>query len=318
MFVFLFVYANAILVSQNDERNFLLWMRKYHRLFTGEEYQFRLGVFLTNARFVDEHNRRQSTFKLALNRFAVYTQTEYEALLGDRSHSLPHVQYYIPISEPPNQCDWRDSGVVNEIQDQGDCGSCWAFSLIQSVESQCAVKRGILHKLSEQELVDCSPESGGCGGGDRQRTLSWMIEEHSGTWMHENDYPYEAATMTCRSKKENRVCKMIGACLPQMMSEDVLMQVVATRGPASVSMDARWSTFRLYDGGIYDEPRCNELWLGHAVGVVGYGEENGLKYWILRNSWGTDWGEKGYARMIRNKGNQCGLATEALIPVCAP
>ena len=298
------------------ERRFVAWMRDHDRVFTGPEYHFRLGVFLVNARFVREHNKRNASFRVGLNKFAVYTRAEYEALLGDVSHARGGASSVGGTGD--EECDWRERGVVSPVQDQGDCGSCWAFSVIQAVESQWAIQHGVLHKLSEQELVDCSPESAGCGGGDRQRTLDWVIENHDGCWMKASDYPYEAATMSCRWDDEKKVCKVVGSCVTEMMNEDVLMKAVATRGPASTSMDARWNTFMLYSQGIYDEPQCNQLWLGHAVGVVGYGQEGSLKYWIVRNSWGTDWGENGYARMIRGKGNQCGLATDVFFPVASP
>ena len=281
-----------------DEKCFVAWMRENDKVFTGPEYHFRLGVFLVNTRFVREHNKRQGSFRVCLNKFAVYTRAEYEALLGDVSHVRAGASSFVGETGD-EECDWRERGVVNPIQ-------------------QWAIQHGVLHKLSEQELVDCSPESLGCGGGDRQRTLDWVIENHDGCWMKASDYPYEAATMPCRWDDEKKVCKVVGSCVTEMMNEDVLMRAIATRGPVSTSMDARWNSFMLYSQGIYDEPQCNQLWLGHAVGVVGYGQEGSLKYWIVRNSWGTDWGENGYARMIRGKGNQCGLATDVFFPIVRP
>ncbi|OHT08997.1 Clan CA, family C1, cathepsin L-like cysteine peptidase [Tritrichomonas foetus] len=292
-------------------------MRSSNQYYTGDEYQFRLGIFLSNQRRVNEFNAAGHSFTVAMNKFAAYTPAEYKQLLGHKSTSSPSKKAATKTNAKPNKdsVDWRDSGIVNPIKDQGGCGSCWAFSVIQAMESQWAFVNKELPDLSEQNLVDCVVTCYGCGGGDEYLSYDYVLQFQNGLWMKQADYPYVGYDQSCRYDSAKGVCKFSSYYRPtESQDEDALAAACEKDGVVSVAIDASNWSFQLYSGGIYDEPSCNPTYLDHAVGLVGFGVEGSTKYWIVRNSWGTSWGEKGYVRMVRGKNNQCGVATDVIIP----
>ena len=214
----------------------------------------------------------------------------------------------------PESFDWREKGCVNPVKDQGSCGSCWAFSVIQAQESQWARVHGDLHVLSEQNLVDCVTACNGCNGGDNVDPYEYVINEQDGLWNTEADYPYMAIDQDCKFDKEKGVCPVKSWFRPTTTeNEDEFAEGLAASGVVAIAIDASCVSFQLYTGGVYDEPKCGTS-RNHAVGAVGYGVDNGVKYWIVRNSWGPGWGEHGYIRMVRGKGSQCSIAGDTIIP----
>ncbi|XP_067224649.1 cathepsin L.1 isoform X1 [Chanodichthys erythropterus] len=246
----------------------------------------------------------------------------------------------------PDTVDWRDKGYVTDVKDQKDCGSCWAFSATGSLEGQTFKKTGKLVSLSEQQLVDCSGDYGnmGCGGGLMDQAFQY-IEANKGLDT-EDSYPYEAVVSLKVCEKKNLTLKLqlrlfnnfcssifstqdgqcrfnpstVGATCTGYVDvasgdESALQEAVATIGPVSVAIDAGHSSFQLYASGVYDEPDCSSSDLDHGVLAVGYGTNNGEDYWLVKNSWGLDWGQNGYILMSRNKNNQCGIATASSYPL---
>ena len=165
--------------------------------------------------------------------------------------------------------------------------------------------------------MDCSGDfhNHGCSGGTMDQAFRYL--EAEGGIMSEEAYPYTAADgATCHSEPARYVASMTSHVdVMAAGSEPLLVDAVASVGPISVSIDASQPSFRLYSGGVYSEPACSSIWLDHGVLAVGYGSENGTDYWLVKNSWGAEWGEAGYIRMVRDGSNQCGIASEAVYPV---
>lgn len=312
MFSFFVTCTFSVLFAKHEEKSFLSWMRRTNQFFTDDEYHLRFGIFLSNSRRVQEFNSAHKSFKVSVNKFACYTPSEYRILLGLRRHvSTSNRQKIVKkaAGNEPDYVDWREKGIVNEIKNQGQCGSCWAFGSIQACESAYALAHGTLNSCSEQNLIDCVPNCYGCNGGFPTSAVNYVILNQAGQFNSESDYPYKAVEENCKYDASKAINKILSWESGKAGDEDYLKTLVS-KGVCAIGIDAAAWSFQSYSSGIYDEPECSSEFLDHSVGLVGYGTENGVDYWIVRNSWGTDWGEKGYIRMSRNKDNQCGVATD--------
>jgi len=215
-------------------------------------------------------------------------------------------------SSLPAEVDWRNEGWVTPVKNQGQCGSCWSFSATGALEGQNFNKTGVLVSLSEQNLIDCSTANYGCNGGDIDYAFQYV--EGNGGIDTETAYPYTGQQGSCHYNAANSAAGCSGWVDLPSGDEDALQQAVATVGPISVAIDASSIMFQLYHSGIYQNPFCSSTNLDHAVLVVGYGTSNGQPYWLVKNSWGTSWGQQGYFMMARNDGNMCGIATSSSYP----
>ena len=311
----LLAYASAALYTVNEERNFLQWMRETNNLYTGAEYHFRLGVFMTTLRYIEDFNRdKTKTYRLGLSRLSALTRSEYLSMLGTRRTPASHaVTATGRVKDAPSSIDWREKGVVNGIKDQGQCGSCWAFGAIQTCESAYAIQNHELLCFSESNLVDCVGDCMGCNGGYATAAIHYITRSQKGMFMSEEDYPYAPVLGTCQYDSDKAIGHCSGYVTVTERSEDDLKEKVGTMGPACANINSSPSDFHHYSGGIYSSSACVETTINHAVGVVGYGSFLWMKYWIVRNSWGTSWGEKGYMRLSRNDGNKCSIASDCLV-----
>ncbi|KAL1807302.1 hypothetical protein ACET3Z_030370 [Daucus carota] len=288
------------------------------------EKQIRFNVFKTNVKHIHKVNQMNKPYKLEVNKFADMTYHEFRnsyggskvkhfrSLRGDRARTgFMHEN----TKHLPSSVDWRKHGAVTPIKNQGRCGSCWAFSAIVGVEGINKIKTNNLVSLSEQELVDCESDNQGCNGGLMENALEFI--KRSGGVTTERVYPYRARDERCDATKMNApVVKIDGHENVPENNEYALAQAVANQ-PVSVAIDAGGSDMQFYREGVYTGECGTEL--DHGVAVVGYGATNdGTKYWIVKNSWGTDWGERGYIRMVRDINAAegiCGIAMEASYPV---
>nr|AJF94910.1 cathepsin L1 [Nephilengys cruentata] len=298
--------------------------RTFQKVYKGGEEATKRMIFEDHVAEIVRHNLEYDLgmrmYRKGLNQFADMTHDEFVRQMNGfknvKGKRINSGIFSAPVNaDIPDTVDWRQKGVVTAIKNQQQCGSCWAFSTTGSLEGQHKLKTGKLVSLSEQNLVDCSGPEGnmGCEGGLMDQAFEYI--EKNGGIDTEQSYPYTAQDGTCHYKKSSSGATCKGYVDIPSGDEKALQQAVATVGPISVAIDASQFSFQLYQGGIYDEPSCDSQLLDHGVLAVGYGTEDGVDYWLVKNSWGTTWGEKGYIKMSRNKNNQCGIATQASYPL---
>jgi len=301
-----------------------LWKQTNNKVYSGAEEEVRRATWESNLKKVQQHNLQADlgvhTFWLGMNKFADMTVTEFSRMMNGYNATMSGPRRsgktftFDPLADVPDTVDWRDKGYVTPIKDQQQCGSCWAFSSTGSLEGQHFKATGKLVSLSEQNLVDCSGAQGnqGCNGGLMDQAFKY-IQVNNGIDT-EDSYPYEAIDDKCRFTAANVGATDTGFTDITSKDETALKQAVATVGPISVAIDASHSSFQLYKSGIYHELFCSQTRLDHGVLAVGYGTDSGKDYWLVKNSWGTSWGNNGYIQMTRDKRNQCGIATAASYP----
>jgi len=311
-------------ISLNDQDlqvQFTAWMRDQGKVYSTDEFQYRWQTWKTNAHFIAGHNAQENkTYTVAMNKFGDLNVQEFNKLYKGFAvtRMVPNVGGHSQVRPSiPASVDWRTKGAVTGIKNQGQCGSCWSFSTTGSTEGAHFLQGGkALVGLSEQNLVDCSGSYGnqGCDGGLMDDAFQYIIANKGIDT--ESSYPYTAEDGTCHFAAANVGATLKGYVDVQSGSEAQLAEKIAGVGPISVAIDASHSSFQFYSGGVYNEPACSSTQLDHGVLAVGYGTSGSTPYYIVKNSWGTDWGMNGYIWMSRNANNQCGIATMASYP-CA-
>jgi len=301
-----------------------LWQaykEKHDRAYVGKQDVMRREIWESNLDWIARHNveadRGLHTFTCGENQFTDMTNDEFRAYMNTyiMRNESSNVQFVATQGPAPDSVDWREKGYVTPVKNQERCGSCWAFSTTGSLEGQHFKASQKLVSLSEQNLVDCSKKEGnkGCKGGLMDKGFEYIIK--NGGIDTEESYRYKGVDGRCEFKQADVGATMKSFVDVKRGSEDALQQAIAEIGPISVAMDAGHMSFQHYKQGIYKERQCSSVKLDHGVLAVGYGSNSEGDFWIVKNSWGEIWGDKGYFMLARNDQNMCGLATQASYPV---
>ncbi|KAF7847062.1 hypothetical protein BT93_L3398 [Corymbia citriodora subsp. variegata] len=304
------------------------WMARHGRIYMNNlEKAKRYEIFLKSFRFIENFNKEGNrSYRVGLNQFSDLTTEEFKARYtgfqamskSSKSSTATTFKYQnateVQYVSPPESANWVDKGVVGDVKDQGDgCGSCWAFSAVGAVESLLAIKKSVFADLSEQQLVDCDKANKGCKGGRMERAFDY-ISRHG--IAYEKDYPYKNGQGNCNETAASASVTKIDDYYSIPVNERWIERSVSQQ-PVSVAVDGDSDDFKYYKGGIFSGP-CGKK-LSHAVLIVGYGrsDSDGKNYWLIKNSWGQQWGEKGYMRLQRSTGTYggiCGIELSASHP----
>ena len=295
---------------------FSKFMKEHNKVYTTlDELQSRYNIFMDNYMAIVEHNRVNKDFELGVNQFADMTLAEIkERFLKKREGLTPCTLKHTKVP-PQTEIDWRKKNAVSQVKNQGNCGSCWAFSTTGALEGLHAIKKGSLVEYSEQELVDCSRSYGneGCNGGDMSAAFEYVKDKGIST---EAEYPYEGRDRTCRKKSNS--FQVSGCVNVTHNNNDELLEAL-TIGPVSIAVKANNVAFMYYRSGIIKSGCGRESdELDHGITLVGASVDNGTPYWICKNSWGRSWGQAGYVYIKRDTGmgpGVCGIAMEDSYPV---
>lgn len=303
--------------------SFASWAQKHGKTYKSrEELVLRRSVFAANVAKIEAHNAAGESWKMAVNKFADLTGDEFKArFIGGfraqekRSKNVNLELKLTNVSALPTSVDWEAKGAVTPIKNQEQCGSCWAFSTTGSVEGISFIKTQTLPSLSEQQLVDCSGAEGnqGCNGGLMDYGFQYIIDNKG--ICSEAAYPYTATDGTCASTKCTNVATITGFTDVPVNSETALLTAIVQQ-PVSVAVEADQDCFQFYTSGVMTSTCGTQL--DHGVLAVGYGTQGSDDYYKVKNSWGADWGMKGYILLGRgakfNPSGQCGIQMAASYP----
>jgi len=318
---FLFSQAESQVNEIAIKDAFVAWTAKYNKIYSAPERSQRYQNFKASLDRIAELNRKSqarggATF--GLNKFSDLTVQEFqETILMTRFNATPAAvksQNMFPKSGPAaaDAFDWRTKGAVTPVKDQAQCGSCWAFSVTENVESIWMLKKNVslqsMLPLAPQQIVDCDDSDAGCNGGNPPTAYDYI--KSAGGLEPEKDYPYKAVDQTCKFNRGDVYATISGyKYATSSGDETTLKSNLVSVGPLSICVDARY--WQDYQSGVLSAWQCDWIVeLDHCVQAVGYDLTASTPYWIVRNSWGTDWGEKGYI-LLQYGSNTCGLTEEA-------
>jgi C1A family cysteine protease len=310
-------------LSDNDEwKQFSNFQERFSKRYENiQELETRFQIFRSNLRNIILHNLDyRQNFTMGITQFTDLTPQEFKDQYINGGLKVPVGSYGCKTysssaSGAPDSIDWRSKGAVTTVKDQGQCGSCWTFSATGAIEGAWAIAKGQLVDLAEQQLVDCasgiSYGSHGCSGGQMEGAFKYVIEHGQCSLA---SYPYTAKDGTCTSCT---TVAHVSSCSDVKPSDQISLKGAVAQQPVSIAIEADTRYFQSYSGGVLTSSSCGTS-LDHGVLIVGYGTENGIDYWLVKNSWGTSWGIDGYVKIARsdstNDAGICGVAMDPSFP----
>jgi len=323
--------------TQTDETYWEMWTN-WHKsgqrwlpdILTADEHESRFNIFMDNVDKITNHNAEGHSWTMGVTPFADMTAEEFGSrVVGDvcKDHFKANAKLNaakeklrqgrrLEVSNP-SSIDWVSQGKVSKVKNQGQCGSCWAFSTTGAIEARHAIAKSETFPgatlLSEQELVDCDENDSGCNGGSMQNGFLYA-QEHSGL-CSEDAYSYTATDGTCTESSCTHYDPV--SSYKTVSTGESNLETAVAAGPVSIAIQANQNAFQLYTGGVFDGDCGTQL--DHGVLAVGYDNDASEPYWKVKNSWGDDWGEEGYIRMCKDcdkngSSGQCGIAMDASYP----
>eukprot|EP00035_Acanthoeca_spectabilis_P021596 m.439082 g.439082 ORF g.439082 m.439082 type:complete len:406 (+) comp18330_c0_seq1:222-1439(+) len=312
------------------------YLKDFQKWYDGEEYAQREQLFNRRLSLVLEHNNDGShSWKRGINQFSDWSDEERAQHRGLDKALLYHSKTVADADftpdvvitaedlpkDAPTSLDWRthSPGTVSSVKNQGSCGSCWTFASAETLESRWFIATGDSQDLSEQFILDCTLNplkcggTGGCDGGTAE--LAYARIKATGGIPSEWTYPYVSGTgnaSTCHGLPLPKEHPHSGAVMAAATvtgfgvatsNNDAAVQAALLQGPLAISVDA--GAWHDYESGIFSGGNKTNPDLDHLVQLVGYGDNNGTPYWIVRNSWTPLWGDHGYIYLARN--SDCGI-----------
>jgi KDEL-tailed cysteine endopeptidase len=317
----IFISLFTTIQSYEDDNiwnKFTRFQEKFNKVYSNlDELERRFTIFKDNLKTIINHNSLfNQNFTLGINQFTDLTSDEfrnqYTTNIDTKVGNYGCKIFTNSTTNLPISIDWRKKNAVTSVKDQGQCGSCWAFSSTGSAEGAWAIRTGNLIDLSEEQLVECATGiqygSHGCQGGQMEGAFKYLIQNGQ---CADTEYPYNP-DKTSECKSCTKVAKF-DTCYNVKPGDQKSLKSAVAQQPIATAIEADTRYFQSYTGGIIDSPSCGTS-LDHGVLIVGYGEENGIKYWLLKNSWSQTWGEEGYFRIFRsdstNDAGICGVAMD--------